>query len=187
MAALRHATLLGDHGAEAHLLGWLAVVSSNRLLLADALAYGERALAAARLSGDDHARAAALDGMKTVRAHLGWVARLRGRHDDAVRYGRQSLDLDSHAWWRAAALAMHATTLIEIGETREAAALLERGLEDYAPHDTQAYRLRCLGPGRPLPGADLTRRAGPSDPRALHAAGWDCEPPDRSPSHPAGV
>ncbi|MFB9880294.1 AAA family ATPase [Planobispora siamensis] len=219
LAALRHATLLGDHGAEAHLLGWLAVVSSNRLLLADALAYGERALLTARQSGDDHARAAALDGLKTAHAHLGempalgrligelepllrrlgdlwllqwcvfesalpaaatgawdeatarisealavnrrsgytgyekwyvahlgWVARLRGRHDDAVRYGRQSLDLDSHAWWSAAALGMHATTLIEIGETREAAAILERGLEDCAPPDTQAYRLRCLAP-----------------------------------------
>ncbi|GIH73901.1 ATP-binding protein [Planobispora longispora] len=219
MSALRHATLLGDHGAEAHLLGWLAVVGSNRLLLADALAYGERALAAARLSGDDHARAAALDGLKTVRAHLGempalgrligelepllrrlgdlwllqwcvfesalpaaatgawdeaaarmsealavnrrsgytgyekwyvahlgWIARLRGRHDDAVRYGRRSLDLDAHAWWSAAALGMHATTLIEIGETREAAAILERGLEDHTLPDAQAYRLRCLAP-----------------------------------------
>nr|BFE77605.1 hypothetical protein GCM10020093_002060 [Planobispora longispora] len=231
MSALRHATLLGDHGAEAHLLGWLAVVGSNRLLLADALAYGERALAAARLSGDDHARAAALDGLKTVRAHLGempalgrligelepllrrlgdlwllqwcvfesalpaaatgawdeaaarmsealavnrrsgytgyekwyvahlgWIARLRGRHDDAVRYGRRSLDLDAHAWWSAAALGMHATTLIEIGETREAAAILERGLEDHTLPDAQAYRLRCLAPLAEATGSRAPRR-----------------------------
>ncbi|GII00084.1 ATP-binding protein [Planobispora takensis] len=248
LAALRHATLLGDHDAEAHLLGWLAVVSSNRLLLADALAYGERALLAARLSGDDHARAAALDGLKTAHAHLGempalgrligelepllrrlgdlwllqwcvfesalpaaatgawdeaaarisealavnrrsgytgyekwyvahlgWIARLRGRHDDAVRYGRQSLDLDSHAWWSAAALGMHATTLIEIGETREAAALLERGLEDCTPPDTQAYRLRCLAPMAEATGSRVLLEEADAMLRAIQApsgAAW---------------
>ncbi|MBA2894509.1 ATP-binding protein [Nonomuraea soli] len=216
---LRQATLLGDRGAEAHLLGWLAVVSSNQLRLGDALGHGHRALAAARQAHDDHALAAALDGLKTAHAHLGrmpelsrligelepllrelgdlwllqwcvfesalpmvavgawddaaarihdalavnrrsgytgydrwylahlgWIARLRGDYDEAVRYGRQSLDGDSHAWWTAATPAMHATTLIELGHDAEATALLERAMEACSAHGTLAYTLRCLAP-----------------------------------------
>jgi DNA-binding SARP family transcriptional activator len=216
---LRLAELLGDRAAEAHLLGWLSVIASNRLLLEDALTYGRRALTAAEAAGDERAMAAALDGLKTAHAHLGdvaalgelideleplvrrlgdlwllqwcvfesalpyaaagawdqavarveqalavnrrsgytgyeswyvahlgWLERLRGRHDEAIRHGRQSLGLDSHAWWNSAAAAIYATTLIEVGDTAQATTLLERGLESCERHRTQAYRLRCLAP-----------------------------------------
>ena len=42
-AALALAEQLGDRGAEAELLGWLAVLSSNQLRFVEALAYGRRA------------------------------------------------------------------------------------------------------------------------------------------------
>nr|WP_281386913.1 AAA family ATPase [Jiangella mangrovi] len=80
-------------------------------------------------------------------SNLGWIARLRGRYDDAVRLGRRSLTLQAHAWFSAASLATYATTLLELDgrdETAEAVALLERGLAVAGRHRTEAYRLPCL-------------------------------------------
>lgn len=77
-------------------------------------------------------------------SNLGWIARLRGRHDDAVRHGRRSLTLQAHAWFSAASMATYATTLLELDETAQAVALLERGLAVAGRHGTEAYRLPCL-------------------------------------------
>lgn len=80
-------------------------------------------------------------------SNLGWIARLRGRYDDAVRLGRRSLTLQAHAWFSASSLATYATTLLELDardEIAEAIALLERGLAVAGRHRTEAYRLPCL-------------------------------------------
>ncbi|WP_162605876.1 ATP-binding protein [Jiangella aurantiaca] len=77
-------------------------------------------------------------------SNLGWIARLRGRYDDAVRHGRRSLTLQAHAWFSASSLAAYATTLLELGESGQAVALLERGLAVAGRHRTEAYRLPCL-------------------------------------------
>jgi len=219
MEGLRLATALGDRGAESELLGWLAVVSANQLRFDRALDQGHRALAAARATGDDRARAAALDGLKSAYAylgeidllrgildelepllrrlgdlwltgwclfesafpligvgawddatarvrdalavqrrsgytgyegwyvaHLGWLARLAGRPDEAVALGREALAMESHAWWSAAVPTMLAETLLELGGTAEAVALLEQSLASCDRHRTRSYRLRCLAP-----------------------------------------
>jgi tetratricopeptide (TPR) repeat protein len=82
-------------------------------------------------------------------AHRGWVERLRGRPDEAVRHGRAAVEIASrarHPWWLAAANALLATTLLETGAVGEAVALLEAGLAEADRSGTEAYRLRCLGP-----------------------------------------
>jgi DNA-binding SARP family transcriptional activator len=73
---LRIAELLGDREVEAGLLGWLAVMASNRLRFVDSLALAHRAVRAGRASGSDRALAAALDGMKNACAYIGDLARL---------------------------------------------------------------------------------------------------------------
>jgi DNA-binding SARP family transcriptional activator/tetratricopeptide (TPR) repeat protein len=81
-------------------------------------------------------------------AHLGWIARLEGRHADAVEHGRHSLVRvgdQPHSWWNTFNRAMLATTLTETGDaTAEATALLEEGLRFAERGGTPAYRLRCL-------------------------------------------
>ncbi|SNT59604.1 transcriptional activator domain-containing protein [Asanoa hainanensis] len=72
-AALALAEQLGDRGAEAELLGWLAVLSSNQLRFVEALAYGRRAR---EVAPGGPALAAAYDGLKTAYAYLGEVAEL---------------------------------------------------------------------------------------------------------------
>jgi DNA-binding SARP family transcriptional activator/tetratricopeptide (TPR) repeat protein len=80
-------------------------------------------------------------------AHLGWLARLQGRHDEAEQLGRRALSGTSalpHAWWNTFARAMLASTLADAGETGEAVLLLEDGLRLADRGGTPAYRLRCL-------------------------------------------
>ncbi|TDC50117.1 tetratricopeptide repeat protein [Jiangella ureilytica] len=77
-------------------------------------------------------------------SNLGWIARLGGRYDDAVRHGRRSLTLQAHAWFSASSLATYATTLLDLDQSTEAVALLERGLAVAGRHSTEAYRLPCL-------------------------------------------
>ena len=84
-----------------------------------------------------------------LRAHLGWVARLRGDHGTALDEGRHAVALAEqagHRWWVPSARALLATTLLECGEPAEAVELLT-GAADLTRHDgMQAHRLRCLGP-----------------------------------------
>ena len=81
-------------------------------------------------------------------AHLGWIARLEGRHADALEHGRRSLVRvgdQPHSWWNAFGRAMLATTLLETGaDHAEVTALLEEGLRLAGRGGTPAYRLRCL-------------------------------------------
>jgi DNA-binding SARP family transcriptional activator/tetratricopeptide (TPR) repeat protein len=80
-------------------------------------------------------------------AHLAWEARLCGDVPRAVRLGERSIrsaDELTHAWWHSAALAMHAVTLLEAGDTPTATALLQRALPESDEAGTEAYRLRCL-------------------------------------------
>lgn len=73
---LRLAQDLGDLSMEAEFLAWLAVLFSNALHFDDAVDYGLRAVAAARVSGDERALMAALDGRKTSLAYLGETVEL---------------------------------------------------------------------------------------------------------------
>jgi hypothetical protein len=79
-------------------------------------------------------------------AHLGWIARLDGRRDDALSLSHQASTMDSHAWFASAVDALHGTALIEYGEPAAAIPVLERGLARCDGHRTVSYRLRCLAP-----------------------------------------
>ncbi|MGQ0482486.1 MAG: ATP-binding protein [Pseudonocardia sp.] len=81
---LRIAEELGDHGMQARFLAWLAVLSSNRLRFADSLDHARMGVAAARRSGDEHALAAGLDGLKNAHAYLGDLVPLRSVLDELV-------------------------------------------------------------------------------------------------------
>ncbi|GAA3225775.1 hypothetical protein GCM10017691_14850 [Pseudonocardia petroleophila] len=69
--AVRIAVELDDPAAQADLLGWQAVVATNRLRFTGAIDLGRRAVAAGRASGSEAALAAGLDGLKTAYAYLG--------------------------------------------------------------------------------------------------------------------
>jgi DNA-binding SARP family transcriptional activator/tetratricopeptide (TPR) repeat protein len=80
-------------------------------------------------------------------AHLGWLARLRGRDDEAIAAGRRALELTrGHGWWVAAACAMLGDTLALAGARDEAVGLYERGLDAAREAGAQAYLLRCAAP-----------------------------------------
>jgi DNA-binding SARP family transcriptional activator len=81
--------------------------------------------------------------------NLGWVHQLRGDHRRAIGYGRQAYALTSdtkHPWWRVAACAQLAGTLLAVGADAEAVALLEEGCERGGGEGGEAYLVRCLGP-----------------------------------------
>lgn len=82
-------------------------------------------------------------------AHLGWLARLRGRDDEAMAQGQKALDIaDEHenTWWQAAACAMLGTTMLLRGDRGEATRLFERGLGAAEESGMEAYLLRCAAP-----------------------------------------
>ena len=81
--------------------------------------------------------------------HLGWLARLRGRDDEAVSLGRRALHLcqaNGHPWVDALACAELGTTLAAAGKRAEAIELFERGHATAETVGAEAYVLRCLGP-----------------------------------------
>lgn len=78
--------------------------------------------------------------------HLGWLFRLQGRLDEAVRVGTRAVEEAAdlpHCWFGPCAAAQLGTTLLELGDTAAAVRVLSGGL---AGADAEAYRLRCLGP-----------------------------------------
>jgi tetratricopeptide (TPR) repeat protein len=82
-------------------------------------------------------------------AYLGWLARLRGRDDEAVSLGRRALHLcqaNDHPWVDALACAELGTTLVAAGNRAEAIELLERGHATAETAGAEAYVLHCLGP-----------------------------------------
>jgi DNA-binding SARP family transcriptional activator/ABC-type oligopeptide transport system ATPase subunit len=97
--------------------------------------------------------------------HLGWIARLEGRLDDALVHGRRSLDAPAgiHTWFRSTACAMQAANLVARGadgDHDEAVRLLRIGLESAGRSGAEAYRLRCLAPLAELTGErDLLEQA----------------------------
>jgi hypothetical protein len=82
-------------------------------------------------------------------AHLGWVHRLAGRPDDALREGRRALDLADrhrHTWWSTAAASLYAGTLLAAGQPAAAADVLRPAAHVADVPGAEAYLLRCLGP-----------------------------------------
>ena len=82
-------------------------------------------------------------------AHLGWVARLQGLHEEAVVHGRRAValgDRAGHRWWRPAARALLAGTLVECGAAAEAVGLLAEVVAEVRHEGAEAHLLRCLAP-----------------------------------------
>jgi DNA-binding SARP family transcriptional activator len=82
-------------------------------------------------------------------AHLGWLARLRGRLDEAMALGRQAVELSEqheHGWWQATACTMLGDTVSQTGDRAGAIALFERGLTAAQQAGLEAYLLRCTAP-----------------------------------------
>ena len=96
---------------------------------------------------------------------LGWLARLRGRDDEALMLGRQALELTEqhkHPWAETAGCAMLGTTLLLTGDRTGAIELLERGLAAAEAGGGEANLLRCAAPlaeatGSPTVLADADR------------------------------
>ena len=97
--------------------------------------------------------------------YLGWLARLRGRDDEALTLGRRALELTEqheHLWVEAAGCAMLGTTLLLTGDRAGAIELLERGLAAAEAGGAEANLLRCAAPlaeatGSPAVLADADR------------------------------
>jgi hypothetical protein len=81
--------------------------------------------------------------------HLGWLARLRGRDDEAIAVGRRAVDLceqHEHHWWQAATRTMLGDTLLVSGDRAGAVTLYEEGLAAARQSGMEAYLLRCAAP-----------------------------------------
>jgi DNA-binding SARP family transcriptional activator/tetratricopeptide (TPR) repeat protein len=82
-------------------------------------------------------------------AHLGWLARLRGRDEEALEHGRQAVDMSQrypHEWLQAGTRAMLGSTLLAVGDRQAAVQVLEAGLEAASYAGMPAYLLHCLAP-----------------------------------------
>jgi len=82
-------------------------------------------------------------------AHLGWLARLRGRDEEALEHGRQAVDMSQrypHEWSQAGTRAMLGTTLLAVGDRQAAVQVLEAGLAAASHAGVPAYLLHCLAP-----------------------------------------
>jgi hypothetical protein len=82
-------------------------------------------------------------------AHRGWVHRLAGRPDDALREGRRAEELAGrhrHTWWSTTAASLYAGTLLASGEPDAAAAVLRPAVRAADVRGAEGYLLRCLGP-----------------------------------------
>jgi DNA-binding SARP family transcriptional activator len=153
---------LGDTGALADVLAELTPLLRRRgdlfllqwaefegAFLAVAAADWDRATAAIetaievnRASGYPHCTA-------WYMTHLGWLARLRGRDDEAIAVGRRAVDLceqHEHHWWQAATRAMLGDTLLVSGDRAGAVTLYEEGLAAARKSGIEAYLLRCAAP-----------------------------------------
>lgn len=81
--------------------------------------------------------------------HLGWLARLRGRDDEAIAVGRRAVALceqHEHHWWQAATRTMLGDTLLVSGDRAGAVTLYEEGLAAARQSGMEAYLLRCAAP-----------------------------------------
>jgi len=81
--------------------------------------------------------------------YLGWLARLRGRDEEALALGRQALEMTErheHLWGEATACALLGTTLQLSGDRTRAVDLFERGLATAETGGAEANLLRCAAP-----------------------------------------
>jgi DNA-binding SARP family transcriptional activator/tetratricopeptide (TPR) repeat protein len=82
-------------------------------------------------------------------AHLGWLERLQGRTEHAVRSGRQAVTLGrqtAHGWFLPTSMAMLAVTLTEMGQRDEATHLLSEARSLLPPGQPEGLNLQCLAP-----------------------------------------
>jgi len=82
-------------------------------------------------------------------AHLGWLARLRGHDDQAVRLGRQAVDMaerHEYSLSQSASCAMLGTTMLVLGDRADAISLFERGLTAAEDAGFEGNLLRCAAP-----------------------------------------
>ncbi len=82
-------------------------------------------------------------------AHLGWLARLRGREDEAVTLGRRAMELTEqyeHTWWQASSRAMLGGTLLAVGDRDGAVELFERAVTAAQQAGIESYLLRAIAP-----------------------------------------
>jgi DNA-binding SARP family transcriptional activator/predicted negative regulator of RcsB-dependent stress response len=82
-------------------------------------------------------------------AHLGWLARLRGREDEAVTLGRRAMELTEqyeHSWWQASSRAMLGGTLLAVGDRDGAVELFERAVTAAQQAGIESYLLRAIAP-----------------------------------------
>jgi tetratricopeptide (TPR) repeat protein len=82
-------------------------------------------------------------------AHQGWLARLRGRTEEAIMLGHKAVELTRQyevTWWQATACAVLGDTVLLAGDRAGAIALFERGLAAARQADVEAYQLRCAAP-----------------------------------------
>ena len=117
--------------------------------LAVAAADWGRAAAAIRMAMELNQRSGYPHGAAWYTAHLGWLARLRGRDDEAMMLGRRALELTEqheHTWWQATACVMLGHTLLLTGDRAGAVELFERGLAAAQQAGLEAYLLRCAAP-----------------------------------------
>ena len=116
-------------------------------------------------------------------AHRGWVERLRGQLDSAAELGHRAVWLSRaapHGWWKPAAHALLATTLLALDEVSEATRLLVEGRAIAERSGAEAYVLRCAAPlaeatGSPvdLAAADALLRSVQTPPGSAWLAGGD--------------
>jgi tetratricopeptide (TPR) repeat protein len=82
-------------------------------------------------------------------ACLGWLARLRGRDEEAVSLGHPAVRLyqvNDHPWVGSFACAALGTTLLAAANRAEAIEPFERGHATAEKDGAEAYLLRCLAP-----------------------------------------
>ena len=85
----------------------------------------------------------------TYVAQLGRLARLLGRDDDAVSFGRRALRLsqeNDHPWTSALVCAELGSALMAAGSRAEAIEMFERGHATAETDGAEVYLLHCLGP-----------------------------------------
>jgi DNA-binding SARP family transcriptional activator/tetratricopeptide (TPR) repeat protein len=89
-------------------------------------------------------------------AHLGWIERMQGRTEQALRHGREAVALgaeNSSRWWQCTAIALLAATLRHVGRHGEATQLLRDAESEVAPDRPEFYRLCLLAPLAELTGS----------------------------------
>jgi DNA-binding SARP family transcriptional activator/tetratricopeptide (TPR) repeat protein len=82
-------------------------------------------------------------------AHLGWLARLRGREGEAVTLGRRAIELTEqyeHTWWQASSRALLGGTLLAVGDRDGAVELFERAVTAAQQAGIESYLLRAIAP-----------------------------------------